>query len=89
MVDSGAEVSIFSASVLKKISCEVYDKSSHYVKGLDGSIELNLKIGEFKIKPLKFIILSDNVIPTCILLGIYFLIYNNFIIDGNTETNAY
>ena len=93
LVDSGAEVSVVSASVLKKLSCETYDKCSHYVKGLDGgldatlgSIELDLKIGEFKIKPFKFIIVPDNVIPTCILLGIDFLMFNNLVIEGNTET---
>ena len=96
IVDTGAELSLIQRSVLKqcqeteqlevKSLVMAVEGFTGSIRGVHGSVMITLKLGdEITVKPHRFYVIDDSVIPHCFLLGADFLHNNCISLDMKTR----
>jgi hypothetical protein len=93
ILDTAAEISLVRASVVGKVTEEMKLKNNKQrvqIKGLtkllkvmEESVEMKLTLPKRMIsKPHSFVVVEDNLIPSCFLLGIDYIAAQNLVIDA-------
>lgn len=92
VLDSGAEISLISSSVLGElwgvVPLVVVDEHPCDIVGFSGTkcpiaqtVTLSLEVGSLLLLPLKFAVVSKEILPHCFLLGLDILSQNNLNLD--------
>ena len=93
MVDSGAEVSVLSESVCRRLqeqdnSIEIEECDCNVIRGINGEetvvigmVKLKLEMMERELEELPLAVMPDVVMPCCAILGANFLVMNRAVLS--------
>ena len=89
ILDTGAEISLVSKSVVDKLDLPLLNERLCNVIGYSGelvpitqTVNVDFYFGSFKPpKPHKFAVVDDNIFPNCFLIGLDYLTENSIDID--------